>query len=906
MTTFHRFVDPTYTNAPVLPTGPATVPFDGVNYNRLNVISGGTGGSGSAYADADKTSGPNVGTYFVAFGEDATSTNVNRGFRALAENTDYLDDVLHKDIALPTSTAVVTPGAPVPSIPLGDGTYVGHSPTYPLDMLFELVDENDAELFNPTTGAQIKVASITGATIGDGFCGAGGITLVLSESIPTGQKYRVYYSTRTNLAALPPDAFSYIKIRGAMEVDSDVEANFHRILAPSTVSHAWNSSPTSSLYELAQAGLDERYRRATTTRTVGWVPYPFTGSVNQSLDYPGAGGAIDRDGLAPSSFDMGGIKMDPISALWRAVNATKTGGQSTAPVGFLYEGAWNTPDMTGTTNKPSLASFMAVTPFDCSTYASTPYTQIPSGATGTFHAAVGLTPAYVVLDAPNYATDGAKTSIVVDYDMLEMLWSDGVTVSVMRIKEISHAEPTKIKLDRVAGAAYVPSDGDTVTVRWLRLNFAVSEGDTASDSVGLAHIVPPQLSATEATPYSGSFGSYAGPFMRAIAGGNASSTTLWPNFVWGYQSLTGQTSTFTQTGALLSDGSVYGKKVVLQDVAGGLTQQLTLTAPFYDGILGIYASNLTLTGQLRLNASSGFYMTPGGDFDLWLGANDFKVHNQASVVVGEAGNASSWQLFGGSLYFQDNATKKRLEIDATSSVLTSPSGANKIDIDSTQLTLETAGHQVFYLNNSTHDLYVKNNQAANSNVRFRVHANATAFAEIGQDVVVTATASGKKVYLRAPAGVTTQNADSTWGDLACGDVTVTGELDAVTVKSTRTISDIASPTVSVGLATLLATEGDYAVVDLAGGDKQINVSYLENGQTVTVLVVNTNATPRDVLAVTTTDEVDSPRNTYGKNASLPTGLYESGGVGKAALIKFTGWLVGVTHCFTTEVSVLNF
>jgi hypothetical protein len=76
-------------------------------------------------ADTKKSSGVNEGTYFVAFSEPATSLNTNRGFQALSQNTDYLDDVVHRDLATPTLTATATAVGPVSSLVLSGITFVG-------------------------------------------------------------------------------------------------------------------------------------------------------------------------------------------------------------------------------------------------------------------------------------------------------------------------------------------------------------------------------------------------------------------------------------------------------------------------------------------------------------------------------------------------------------------------------------------------------------------------------------------------------------------------------------------------------------------------------------------------------------------------------------------------------------
>jgi len=115
MADFHRYVTPAY--------------YSPETYDLINVVSGGVGGGdGSAPADVAKSGGPNDGTYFVAFGEDATSLNTNRMAKALAENTDLLDDYISRDLATPYLTDVLSSGAGgVTDIPITGEVYVGPS-----------------------------------------------------------------------------------------------------------------------------------------------------------------------------------------------------------------------------------------------------------------------------------------------------------------------------------------------------------------------------------------------------------------------------------------------------------------------------------------------------------------------------------------------------------------------------------------------------------------------------------------------------------------------------------------------------------------------------------------------------------------------------------------------------------
>lgn len=181
-----------------------------------------------ANVDGKKASGPNQGTYYVAFGEDATSSDANRGFQALAQNTDWLDNALRKPIAMPTRTTDTTAVGAVSAIILPDasGVYLGTtgSDAIPetLLSLFSVLDSNDDEIIDPTTGTRCDVTAITGGTVGTGFS-AGTITLTITPAIPAGTTYRVYYANKNNLLNMPVDALTVIKIRGAQELPAGFE-----------------------------------------------------------------------------------------------------------------------------------------------------------------------------------------------------------------------------------------------------------------------------------------------------------------------------------------------------------------------------------------------------------------------------------------------------------------------------------------------------------------------------------------------------------------------------------------------------------------------------------------------------------------------------------------------------------
>jgi len=234
---FHRLGVPSYFGG--LPGG-----YDYIN----NAISG-----TPANADGAKSGGPNAGTYFVAFGEDATSSDFNRANKALSQNTDFIDDLLHQDLAVPTRTNNVTPGGPVASITIiGPGIFLGNI-SDELQDLFHITDGNDNDI--EVTGTKVAAASISsGGSLGSGFS-AGNVTIALTVAIPSSQTYRVWYGTRSNLANLPSDAFVSMRVRSAVQVDAVTEELF-RLLHGN--GEAWNAAWDSDIYTLNQGILELR------------------------------------------------------------------------------------------------------------------------------------------------------------------------------------------------------------------------------------------------------------------------------------------------------------------------------------------------------------------------------------------------------------------------------------------------------------------------------------------------------------------------------------------------------------------------------------------------------------------------------------------------------------------------
>lgn len=482
----HRYVTPSYPGA--------------AGFDLFNVISGGTGGSGSAYMDTAKVGGPNAGTYAVAFGEDATSNFANRGLRALAQNTDYLDNLLHRLIATTVRTADVTAGSPVSAVTLPVNTFLGtagyNTSPASLNMLFEITDSNDDEIIDPGTGGKVRVSSVTlgsGDSIGGG--GANGnfsgntVQLNISPSIPTSTTYRIYYGTQTDLADLPIDALTTVKIRGADEIDASVE-NLFRLLHGNNES--WNAAWDSTIWDLTMSGINERYNRSTgsslfSSPPESYFPTQFNGA--------GAGAWFLRTGPAITGYtgNTAQAYADPMNALFVSkfvdTGLVASGGMT----GFVAFGSRRTgAAWTGeTTLAPGAGTFMALWPhnFQNTIHATNPYTRILDGATaaftnvGSYDVDLGEAIVQVTQSGNYFRTGGGLAAISLGYDLIQCTYNTGGPNPVTETYVIvamgasnDSTNTTKVRVRRLNGTVPNFVAGYTGTIRWISLSFGVGDG----------------------------------------------------------------------------------------------------------------------------------------------------------------------------------------------------------------------------------------------------------------------------------------------------------------------------------------------------------------------------------------------------------------------------------------------
>jgi hypothetical protein len=308
MALFHRLSVPSYFGG--LPAG-----YDYVN----NAISG-----TPAPASGQQGAGPNAGSYFITFGEDATANDANRPAQALATNTDYLDDILRTDLVqiIRSSDSTVS-GSPLTSVTItgSNNIWLG-SGGYALQDLFHVVDSTEREI--EVSGTRVVVSAIaSGGTLGGGFA-TGNVTLTLNVGIPVGVTWHIYYCQRTNLASIPIDALTLPFLRNQDSVDGSVVDFVAQISAPGVL-----GSPVTALEAYTYS---TPYSRLAATGTMTFSCDPTdSGATVRHFYFVTRGQTVNRD-----IFD---IWDDPTSS---AVGAGLT-GRIRGDVGVAYSSLGTLP-----------------------------------------------------------------------------------------------------------------------------------------------------------------------------------------------------------------------------------------------------------------------------------------------------------------------------------------------------------------------------------------------------------------------------------------------------------------------------------------------------------------------------------------------------------------------------------
>ena len=629
---FHRLTVPMYYGGLIA----------GRDYLNTPSLSGGSGVPSSM--DGQKSGGPNDGTYLVAFGEDATSTYVNRGFQALGENTDELDDYMRRDLAITARTADVVAGGPVSSITIAGSVFVGAfgvaNNQAQRDALFSVLDANDNEII-VTAGTKVQVTlvhdgssnNVVGVTAG-GFRTTT-TALSLNVPIPTGVTYRVYYGERSNLASLPIDAFTTIKIRGAQEVSAEVERVL-RDLHSTGILTDWNATWLATITSLACTGLDGRYR------LTAYDPGPLP------MDVAGAGGTITRDGPAVkiscpgydlSTQGLAGTSTypDPLMACLRIARAygstsswysTTVGGN----VGLLQESPFHSVADANerTLNHTTGPLLLEVSPRDvlASTLGGAPVlTRINTGVLAFINPAAGADATSrrtLLVGTGDFLSSGGQTALrSTDYIELTEFYT-GAVIGTYRVDTPLSTTTLTLKT-LVEGLPVIAPAGVAVAVnaRWIQPTISIGgrsrEGSGDDQTAPHFFVAPPS---PLVSTWDANAATIQAVFLSALVDRSlpATNQVLYSAMCWGGFDTTGE---WAVKGTLFGDGGIVtegGRQVFtlvnqttynqgINDTGGTLQWD-----PFLSGSREIYTS-IPPAGPcpitVALSAASGYVETPG-------------------------------------------------------------------------------------------------------------------------------------------------------------------------------------------------------------------------------------------------------------------------------------------------------
>lgn len=517
----------------------------------------------------------NVGTFFVAFADDGSSPFANRPHWALAQNTDALDDAIHRPLAtVRRRISLVGDGTTNLSIVSG-WVWAGDATDSEVDDLVKVLDRTagqedfDLTVSTPTGLARIKVTDILQggiSKVGDGHINTadGAVVLVCSAAIPLNKSVYVYCSGRDAYATIT--AGGWVRhLLNPSKFGSAAQAQIAGIRGDGSVEGSVPITLTdakTSLDNLFGHGLNEIYSKKTTAASVAPVEawYPGLGV----LDRPGAGGWAIRTGPALtlySSKEDDDAYLDPMEACYRAVTrdvvAESTAGGS---VGFVHVGSrtYVASSFSGAErnsfNAPGLASFLATSLKDPSTNADLNaqlYTYIPPASTAVLeNGTLTLTGA-----AYFWKTLGAadnRSSVACGHDMLEFT-SGGVT-RVLLINALSSLNSKVCTVLLLNGKTTSADLNGVGTVRYLSTVFAVSDGahdwgEATAKLRGLFYAAPAINSAVAAGSYPKSGDDPASFFANA-----GKDALRWGRFE--PEVNTGHAPGYYATGAMLADGGI--------------------------------------------------------------------------------------------------------------------------------------------------------------------------------------------------------------------------------------------------------------------------------------------------------------------------------------------------------------
>jgi hypothetical protein len=334
----HRLSDPAWIGAVGLSVGTSQVQPNGHTYDFINRNDGGDTGTGAANAYGKASGGPNQHSYYVTLGEDAISFAVNRGMKALSENSDVFDDLLNADKIRPAKHNFSL-GAPGSTITLPADAYLGPPTTVltadVLQQLFRVCDFSGEEMVDLTSNTAVVVQSSSVAASPTPPYTAGGETLTTNIAMVIGSYTLVYYA-RTSYALSNRELLRLPYLQTAVGVPGGLQVLLQTIRGDGLL---WNATVEVSLRTLAVRGLDGLYRSSTTVPTPDSEIATYFQDTGQK-DTAGSGAYFKRDaqaltGLSRTDLQTDTPLLDLFGSIFSAITADTNPGNGTSSFGYV-------------------------------------------------------------------------------------------------------------------------------------------------------------------------------------------------------------------------------------------------------------------------------------------------------------------------------------------------------------------------------------------------------------------------------------------------------------------------------------------------------------------------------------------------------------------------------------------
>jgi hypothetical protein len=440
----------------------------------------------------------NPGSFFVAFQDDASSSFANRPHWALAMNTDWLDELLHRPLA--TTTRLSATGTGVAEVPVTSGyVWTGDvddpdpSDFVKLTLRASGVLDWDSTWMDGGVRKVNKCIDIMKggvSVLGTGMVSASvpsPVTFVFQSAVTTGRDVHVYYAGRDSIGTMPPGNLVRHVVQPSVltgtvwHILDLIRGDGEDPNAVVAISLQGAADEVANLHAaIQQYGLDDAYRRQETGSGVPDTFYPS----RLTTGIAGVGGWILRDGIAPAVYSKRSttqIYVDQVNACHKAYFRDAYGGLAQGGSnGYVVYGARRSLAREAeAAYAPGFASFLALQEHTHpATESGLPFTYIPVGTAATLsNGVITITPGGS--GARFWKTDISdmnRSAIAVNVDLIEFTDTATGKLYTFLIGALDPADATKVTVKHLNGTVVQTSFSMTGTVRLHHVTFGVSDG----------------------------------------------------------------------------------------------------------------------------------------------------------------------------------------------------------------------------------------------------------------------------------------------------------------------------------------------------------------------------------------------------------------------------------------------